>query len=79
MGQEIIRTAQLVEQLQILFDLVGITIEEFPFVHRSIRAARAGSAVVGAIKNQGVVQWSRLFQVIDNSANRASVYSEKPA
>ena len=51
-----VRSAEPVDQLQVLRELVGIAVEELVLVHRSVRAALARRAVVGGVDDDGVLQ-----------------------
>ena len=50
-----VRPTEVVEQLHALFDGVDVAVEEFAFVHRSVRPTLAAGAVVGDHHDDGVV------------------------
>jgi len=64
-----IRTSEFVEQRHIFFDLVRVAVEKLAFVHRTVRTALSRSAIVSAVQDQRVIELSRFFQVLDNSAH----------
>ena len=64
-----VRSAQPVDELQVLFELVRVAVEELVLVDRSVRAALARGAVVGGEDDDRVIELSGAFQVVDDPAD----------
>jgi hypothetical protein len=58
------RSAQLVEELEVLLDGVGHAVEELVLVDRAVRAALTGGTVVGDHDHDRVVELAGLLQVV---------------
>ena len=61
-----VRTAQGVDVLHVLRELVGIAVEELVLVDRTVRRALTGSAVVRAVEDDRVLQLPGLLEVVDD-------------
>jgi hypothetical protein len=56
-----VRSTKLVQQLHVLGEFIRVAVEELVLVDRSVRRALAGSAVVGAVEDDGVFELARLL------------------
>ena len=56
-----------VEVAQVLVEGVGIAVEELVLVHRAVRRALAGGAVVRAVEDQRVVELTGLLEIVEDA------------
>ena len=61
-----LRAAEVVDVLERLLDRVGQAVEDLVLVHRAVRAAFAGGAVVGDEHDQRVVELAALLEVVEH-------------
>jgi len=61
--------SELVDHRHVRFDVVRVAVEEAILVDRSAWAALSGSAVVGAVQDQRVLELSRFLEILDEPAD----------
>ena len=64
-----VRRAEHVKILQVLGQLIRITVEELVFIDRSVRSSLPGGSVIRCIDDYGIFQLAGLLQVVDDPSD----------